>query len=53
MTPEQLERFFAILAANHQPVDKRSDKRVYLQGWNEALDFVERTRKEVTGEKAA
>lgn len=53
MTPDQLARFFEIIAANRQPEDKRDPNRVFIRGWNEAMDFVERTRKEVMGEKAA
>jgi hypothetical protein len=53
MNEEQQQRFFAILEANRQPEDKRDPERVYVRGWNGAMDFVERTRKEVMGEKAA
>lgn len=52
MTPEQQLRFFAVLEANRQPEDKRDPNRVFVRGWNGAMDFVERTRKEVMGEKA-
>lgn len=55
MTPEQLARFLAILAilaANRQPVF-RGEQYAHPRGWNDAMDFVERTRKEVMGEKAA
>lgn len=53
MTPEQFDRFLSIIAANRQPEDRRDPNRVFVRGWNEAMDFVERTRKQVTGETAA
>lgn len=57
MTPEQLQQVRNILAANRQPVDRTShiDPRgkpyAHPRGWNDALDFVDRTLKEVLGEK--
>jgi hypothetical protein len=50
MTPEQLQLLREKLAASHQPQD-RAEKHVFTRGWNEALDFVEKTIKEVMGEK--
>lgn len=52
MNPDQFARFFAILAAARQPVH-RTEQYAFPRGWNDALDFVERTRKEVMGEKAS
>ena len=48
MTPAQLTRFRAHLAANRQP---RAARATYERGWNDALDFVERALKEALGEK--
>jgi len=50
MTPEQLTQFRERLAANRQPVF-RGEQYAHPRGWNDALDFVERTIKEVLGEK--
>lgn len=41
MTPAQLARLREILAANRQPVD-RAAKYAHPNGWNDAMDFVER-----------
>lgn len=51
MTPEQLAQFRERLAANRQP-QHRGDRYAHPNGWNDALDFVERVLKEVLGEKA-
>jgi hypothetical protein len=50
MTPEQLQQVRDHLAANRQPVF-RGEQYAHPRGWNDALDFVERTIKEVLGEK--
>lgn len=49
MTPEQLQQLRDAIARNHQPIDKRSEKRVFLSGWNEAMDFVVREIDKITG----
>ncbi len=51
MNPDQIQRLRDAIARNHQPVDKRAPHRVYLSGWNEAMDFVARTIEEITGKK--
>lgn len=51
MTPEQLQALRDRLAANRQPVE-RGDKYAHPRGWNDALDFVERVLKEISGEYA-
>jgi hypothetical protein len=51
MTPEQLQQFRDTLAANRQP-EFRATQYPHPNGWNDALDFVERTIKELLGEKA-
>ncbi len=38
------------LAANRQPVF-RGEQYTHPRGWNDALDFVERCIKEISGEK--
>jgi hypothetical protein len=49
MTPDQLQKFRDILAANRQPVD-RAEQYAFPRGWNECLDFVERQLVEILGE---
>lgn len=51
MTPAQLQQFRHHLANNRQPV-KYGDTYAHPRGWNDALDFVDRTLKEILGEKA-
>lgn len=52
MTPAQLARFRAHLAANRQPVERHPwANNIHPRGWNDALDFVERSLKEVLGEQ--
>lgn len=46
MTPEQLQALRDKMAANRQPAD-RADQYRHPQGWNDALDFVEREIKKV------
>lgn len=46
MSPEQLQALRAKIAANYQPVH-RADQYRHPQGWNDALDFVEKCIKEV------
>lgn len=41
MSIEQLARLREILAANRQPVD-RAARYAHPNGWNDALDFVEK-----------
>jgi hypothetical protein len=48
MTPQQLEAFLALLAANRQPVH-RGEQYAHPRGWNDALDFVERSISRITG----
>lgn len=50
LTPEQLAQFRALLEANRQPVH-RGEQYAHPRGWNDALDFVERTLKEMLREK--
>jgi uncharacterized protein YegP (UPF0339 family) len=50
MTPDQLTQFRAALQANRQPIT-RTEQYAHPRGWNDALDFVERTLKEMLGEK--
>jgi hypothetical protein len=50
MTPEQLRRLREKLAANRQPV-QRYEQYAHPRGWNDALDFVEKTINEVLGAK--
>lgn len=50
MMPEQLQHLRDILTANRQP-EHRADRYAHPNGWNDALDFVERTLKEALGEK--
>ena len=42
MTPDQLKTFRHILSVNRQPVH-RGQQYAHPRGWNDALDFVERT----------
>ena len=52
MTPAQLTRFRAHLAANRRPFYQRDRERSLRHaGWNDALDFVERTLAAVLGEQ--
>ena len=50
MTPAQLTRFRAHLAANRQPIH-RGEQYAHPRGWNDALDFVERSLAAVLGEQ--
>ena len=51
MTSAQLKRFRDHLAANRQPVDRHPwSRHEHPRGWNDALDFVERTLKQTLGE---
>lgn len=52
MTPEHLQQLRDILAKGRQPVF-RGEQYAHPRGWNDALDFVERTIKEVLGEPPA
>lgn len=51
MTPDQLEQLRKILADNRQPVT-RTEQYAHPRGWNDALDFVERTLREIVGSSA-
>ena len=51
MTPAQLTTFRQRLAANRQP-EYRGQQYAHPRGWNDALDFVERTLRDVLGEPA-
>lgn len=50
MTPGQLQQLRDVLAANRQPAE-RGDRYAFPRGWNECLDFVERTMRDVLGER--
>lgn len=50
MNEEQLQLLRDKIAANRQPAE-RGEQHAHPRGWNDALDFVERTIKEVLGEK--
>lgn len=50
MTPEQLAQFRAAIEKNRQP-EHRLTRYAHPNGWNDAMDFVERVLKEVLGEK--
>lgn len=50
MTEDQLKLLRDRLAAGRQPVD-RAERYAHPHGWNDALDFVDRTIREVVGEK--
>lgn len=52
MTPEQLAQFRERIATNRQPVH-RGEQYAHPRGWNDALEFVERTLKELLGEERA
>lgn len=52
MSPEQLIQFRERLAAGRQPVH-RAEQNAHPRGWNDALDFVERTLRELLGEGEA
>lgn len=51
MSPEQLAQLRAAMEANRQPVF-RGEQYAHPRGWNDCLDFIERTIKELLGEKA-
>jgi hypothetical protein len=50
VTSEQLQALRDRMDANRQPVE-RQEKYAFPRGWNECLDFVERSIKEIVGEK--
>jgi hypothetical protein len=52
MNPAQLQLLREKLAAGRQPV-ARGEQYSHPRGWNDALDFVERVIREVTGETAS
>lgn len=49
MTPDQLQQFRSILAANRQSVE-RGQRYDFPRGWNECMDFVERELSKALGE---
>lgn len=49
MTPEQLRQLRDIIAASRQPVF-RGEQYAHPRGWNDALDHVDKTIKEILGE---
>jgi hypothetical protein len=49
MTLEQLQQLRDRLAAGRQPAF-RGEQYTHPRGWNDALDFVEKCIKEITGE---
>lgn len=52
MTPDQLQQLRETIAANRQPVDRSPwSRHEHPRGWNDALDFVERTIKDILGER--
>lgn len=53
MNPEQLAQLRQRITEARQPVDRRPwSQYAFPRGWNECTDFVERTIREVLGEKA-
>lgn len=50
MTPAQLQQLRDTMTTNRQPV-ARGEQYAHPRGWNDALEFVERTIKEILGEK--
>lgn len=53
MTPAQLQRFRARLKASRQPIERSPwSNYAHPRGWNDCLDFVERTIRDITGEAA-
>lgn len=50
VTDEQLKALQDKLAANRQPI-KLADQYAHPRGWNDCLDFVERTIKEIVEQK--
>ncbi len=52
MTPDQLNQLRERLAQNRQPVERGPWARYeHPRGWNDALDFVERSIKDILGER--
>jgi hypothetical protein len=51
MTPEQLALLRQRITEGRQPAGTPRMRYAHPNGWNDALDFVERTMKEVLGEK--
>jgi len=51
VTPEQLQQYRDRLKVGRQPQSKWSENP-HPRGWNDALEFAERTLKEVLGEEA-
>lgn len=49
MTPEQLAELRDRMEKNRQPVT-RTEQYAHPRGWNDALEFVERSIKEILGE---
>lgn len=49
MSPDQLQALRDKLATSRQPVE-RAEQYAFPRGWNEAIDFVEKTLKEILGE---
>jgi hypothetical protein len=52
MTPEQLATLRQRLTEGRQPAGAPRMRYAHPQGWNDALDFVDRVLKEILGEKA-
>jgi hypothetical protein len=50
MSPEQLQRFLELISLGKVPDDKASPDRVFLRGWNAALEFVDEQTKKVLAE---
>ena len=50
LNPEQLAKFREMLTQNRQP-EHRANRYANPNGWNDAIDFVEKVLKEVLGEK--
>lgn len=53
MTPEQLQQWRDKIEAGRQPEGRPMSDYTFNRGWNEALDFVERCRRDVMGENNA
>ena len=47
MSPEQLQQLLALIAAGKVPDERLSERRVFLRGWNEGIEFVEDQIKKV------
>jgi hypothetical protein len=52
MTSDQLKQLRETIATNRQPVERGPwSRHEHPRGWNDALDFVERSIKDILGER--